>query len=167
MNSRSQPQCRVLREWLKESFFAAYNAVMIALRPLRISLFLGVVVTLLMISAAARIQKMKHISTGLWGGPHISMKVGAKSATIEYDCANGVIDGPLVVDAEGHFKLRGTHHRSHGGPVRADETSSGEPATYTGSIEGNTMNLTLKVGDADEETFTLEKGKEGELFRCK
>ena len=164
MNNRTQRQCRVLREWLKESFFAAYNAIMIALR---ISAALSIVVTLLMISAAARIQKMKHIATGLWGGPHISMKVGAKSATIEYDCANGVIDGPLVVDANGHFDLHGTHHRAHGGPVRADETSSGEPATYTGSIEGNTMTLVLKVGDADEETFKLEKGKEGDLFRCK
>jgi len=122
---------------------------------------------LLMISATARIQKMRHISTGLWGGQHISMKVGAKSATIEYDCANGVIDGPLMVDADGHFNLRGTHHAQHGGPIRADETSQGQPATYTGSIESNTMTLTLKVGDAEAETFTLEKGHEGELFKCK
>ena len=32
-------------------------------------------------------------------------------------------------------------------------------------IKGNTMTLNLKVGDSDAETFTLEKGKEGELFR--
>jgi hypothetical protein len=123
--------------------------------------------TLLTISAAAKIQKMRRISTGLWGGQHISMKVGAKSATIEYDCANGVIDGPLVVDAHGRFNLRGTHHMEHGGPIRADESSKGQPATYTGSISGNTMTLTLKFGDADAEMFTLEKGKEGELFKCK
>jgi len=126
-----------------------------------------VVLMLLMISAAARIQKMRRISTGLWGGPHISMKVGAKSATLEYDCANGEIDGPLVIDAKGDFKLRGTHRAEHGGPVRADESSEGRPATYTGSVKGNEMTLTLKVGDDEPETFTLEKGKEGELFKCK
>ena len=125
-----------------------------------------VVLMLLMISAAG-IQKMRHISTGVWGGQHISMKVGAKSATIEYDCARGAIDGPLVVDADGHFNLRGTHRAEHGGPVRADETSNGQPATYTGTIKGNTMTLTLKVGDSEPETFTLEKGHEGELFKCK
>ncbi len=54
-----------------------------------------------------------------------------------------------------------------GGPIRADDEPNGHPATYTGSIKGNTMTLTLKVGDSDEETFTLEKGKEGELFKCK
>ena len=110
---------------------------------------------------------MRRISTGMWGGPHISMKVGAKSATIEYDCANGVINGPLVIDANGNFKLRGTHRAEHGGPIRADESDAGSSATYTGSIKGNQMTLTLKIGDGEPETFTLEKGKEGELFKCK
>ena len=54
-----------------------------------------------------------------------------------------------------------------GGPVRADENPKGYPATYTGSIKGNTMTLTLKIADLDEETFTLEKGKPGELVKCK
>ena len=29
------------------------------------------------------------------------------------------------------------------------------------------MTLTLKINDSEEETFTLEKGKQGELFKCK
>lgn len=110
---------------------------------------------------------MRHISMGVWGGQHISMKVGPKSATIEYDCADGVIDGPLVVDADGTFNLHGKHHMQHGGPIRADESNEGQPATYTGSIKGNEMTLTLKLGDDEPQTFTLEKGKEGELFKCK
>ena len=110
---------------------------------------------------------MQRIPTGNWGGQHINMKVGAKSATIEYDCATGVIQGPLVVDRDGNFNLHGTHRRQRGGPVRADETPQDNPATYTGSIKGNTMTLNLKAGDSEVETFTLEKGKEGELFRCK
>jgi len=126
-----------------------------------------VVLMLLMISATAKIQKMRRISTGVWGGQHISMKVGAKSATIEYDCAHGMIDGPLAVDAGGHFNLRGTHRTERGGPTRADESSKGQPATYTGSIEGNKMTLTLKLDDLEPETFTLEKGKEGKLVKCK
>jgi hypothetical protein len=116
----------------------------------------------------AEAGKMQHIPTGNWGGQHINMKVGAKSATIEYDCATGMIKGPLVVDGDGNFNLRGTHRLLRGGPTRADETPNDRPATYTGSIKGNTMTLKLKISDSDEEeTFTLEKGKEGELFRCK
>ena len=112
------------------------------------------------------VLNMQRIPTGVWGGQHINIEVGEKSARIEYDCANGVIDGPLTVDSTGSFKLRGTHRVERGGPIRADDDTKGQPATYTGSIKGNTMTLTLKVGDS-EETFTLEKGKEGELVKCK
>ena len=133
----------------------------------RKSIAVVVVLMLLMISAAARIQKMRRISKGMWGGEHISMKVGAKSATIEYDCAHGVIDGPLAIDADGHFSLHGTHHMERGGPIRAGAIAKGQPATYTGSIDGKTMTLALKIGDGEAETFTLEKGKEGKLVKCK
>jgi hypothetical protein len=118
-------------------------------------------------SVIAETRKMQRIPTGTWGGQHIQMKVNAKSATIEYDCATGVIHGPLIVDASGNFNLRGTHRMQRGGPVRADETPNDHPATYTGSIKDNTMTLYLKLNDSDVETFTLERGKAGELVRCK
>ena len=125
------------------------------------------VIPLLLVSVTARTQKMQRIATGVWGGEHISIQVRAKSATIEYDCARGVINGPLVVDSKGHFSLRGTHSPERGGPIRADDQPRQYPATYTGSIKGNTMTLTLKLADSDPETFTLEKGKAGELVKCK
>jgi len=125
------------------------------------------VVFLLLISVTAKTQHMRRIATGPWGGQHISIDVGEKSATIEYDCASGVINGPLVVDSNGNFDLRGIHKMERGGPVRADDNSKGQPATYTGSIKGDTMTLTLKLEGLDEETFTLEKGKPGELVKCK
>ena len=120
---------------------------------------------LLLMSFTAK--KSQRIATGVWGGQHINMKVGANSATIEYDCASGVINGPLVVDRYGNFKLHGTHTMERGGPVRADAQPKPVPATYTGSIKGNTMTLTLKLADSEDETFTLERGKHGELFKCK
>ena len=164
MKGRSHPQCSVLRGDLSESFFAPYNANAMFKKHHTPVLVLVLLVACFVIAEA---RKMQSIPTGNWGGQHINMKVGAKSATIEYDCATGMIQGPLVVDGNGNFKLRGTHQPQHGGPIRADENPQDHPATYTGSIKGNTMTLSLKVGDSEEETFTLEKGKEGELFRCK
>ena len=110
---------------------------------------------------------MQRIPTGVWGGEHINIEVGSKSASIEYDCAHGVIEGPLVVDAGGRFNLRGTHTPERGGPIRADEQPHSLPAKYAGSISGDKMTLTLKLEGFDDETFTLEKGKQGELFKCK
>ena len=48
--------------------------------------------TLLIVSsAAARPRKMQRLSTGTWGGSHIRIEVGPRSAAIDYDCANGTI----------------------------------------------------------------------------
>ncbi len=110
---------------------------------------------------------MQRIPIGVWGGEHINIDVAEQSATIEYDCAHGVIEGPLTVDANGRFKLRGTHTPERGGPIRADEQQQSHPANYVGSISGNKMTLTLKLKGAEDETFTLEKGKQGDLFKCR
>lgn len=127
----------------------------------------SILVLILLTVSVAAMEKMQRIARGVWGGQHIKIEVGTKSAAIEYDCASGVIEGPLVVDANGNFKLHGIHRMERGGPVRADEKPKEIPATYMGSIKGDTMTLTLKIEDADDETFTLEKGKPGELFKCK
>jgi len=110
---------------------------------------------------------MQKIPAGVWGGEHIRLEVGTKSAKVEYDCAHGEIEGPLVVDAGGRFKLTGKHTPERGGPVREDDSRRSIPATFVGSIDGDKMTLTLKLGDSEDETFTLEKGKEANLFKCK
>ena len=122
---------------------------------------------LLLITSMANPQKTR-IATGVWGGVHINLDIGRNSAKVEYDCAHGAIEGPLVVDADGKFELRGSFTMERGGPARAGDTSEGRPATYSGTIKGDTMTLTLKVSGVDEpETFTLERGKAGRLVKCK
>ncbi|HKV32914.1 MAG TPA: hypothetical protein VJP89_01195 [Pyrinomonadaceae bacterium] len=113
-------------------------------------------------------RMMQGIPRGEWGGTHINMNVGEQLAKLEFDCAHGEISGPLSVDGEGKFKLPGTFTPERGGPVRADEAARARPAIYSGTIKGNTMTLTMKIEGSDEtESFTLEKGKAGELFKCK
>lgn len=125
------------------------------------------VLVLLLIASMANAQKTR-IATGVWGGLHINLEVGRNSAKIEYDCAHGAIEGPLVVDRNGKFELRGSFTQERGGPVRADDTPEPRPATYSGTIKGNTMTLVLKISGEDEtETFTLERGNAGKLFKCK
>src|SRR5688572_23147210 len=124
---------------------------------------------LLLVTAVLVYSQMpQRIPKGEWGGTHIQMNVGEQSATIEYDCARGEILGPLIINGQRKFQLRGTFTPERGGPIRADDDTPAQPATYSGEIKGATMTLTLKVSGSDEtETFTLEKGKPGELFKCK
>lgn len=126
-------------------------------------------VLLIVSLAAARPRRMQRLQTGRWGGSHIRIEVGPSSATIDYDCANGTINGPLTMDRKGHFTWRGSHNREHGGPIRIDEQSNGRAAIYSGWIKGDTMNLTVKLADTNEvvDSYTLKRGSAGRVFKCK
>jgi hypothetical protein len=119
--------------------------------------------------AVSKPRKAQRLPTGPWGGPHIRIDVGARSASIEYDCASGTINGPLTVDSRGRFTWRGTHHREHAGPIRVGEQGNDRPATYSGFVRGDKMTLTVKLPETNEvlETYTLKRGGFGRVFKCK
>jgi hypothetical protein len=129
-----------------------------------LSLSLVLMVAGLAISKPRRIR----LSTGQWGGQHIRIDVGARSATIGYDCASGTIDEPLMIDSKGRFTWHGTHHRQRPGPTRKNDQGSNRPAAYSGFVKGDTMTLTVKLSDTDEvQTYTLKRGAFGRVFECK
>jgi hypothetical protein len=126
-------------------------------------------VLLIASSGASKPRKMQRLPTGTWGGLHIRIEVGSRSATIDYDCATGAIDGPLTMDSKGRFAWRGTYNREHGGPIRIDEKPNSRPVIYSGSIKDDTMTLTVKLSDTNEilDTYTLRRGSAGRVFKCK
>jgi hypothetical protein len=127
--------------------------------------FLGVVY----VGVEGKPRKMQKISDGTWGGQHIKIVVENGSATVEYDCANGTINGPLNLDRSGKFSLSGTHVSERGGPIRLNMPRKGQAAQFTGWTDGKKMTLTVKLSDSKEDlgTFTLEKGSDGRLRKCK
>jgi len=121
------------------------------------------------VESSARGRKPRRLAPGEWGGQHIRMNVGESSATIEYDCAHGQMNGPLVIDRRGRFDLKGTHSREHGGPIRQGESESSQPARYTGWTDGKRMTLTVTLTGARENigTFNLTLGGSGRIFKCR
>lgn len=105
----------------------------------------------------------------VWGGPHVRLVITSKGAEVEFDCAHGEIKAPVKGDAQGRFDLPGTFVRERGGPVRSDETVSGEPVRYSGKIEGDKMTLTITLADSNQklDDFTLTRGSDGRLWKCK
>ncbi|HKP39212.1 MAG TPA: hypothetical protein VJT71_20295 [Pyrinomonadaceae bacterium] len=114
-------------------------------------------------------KKPRSIAEGMWGGQHIQMSVANGSASIEYDCANGTISGPLRVDSRGRFSLLGKHVRERGGPTRLGEDQEGENARYTGWTDGKTMKLTVTLVETKTELgkFELTRGNPGRVFKCR
>ena len=105
---------------------------------------------------------------GTWGGPHINLEVNEGGGDLNYDCAHGTIKEKIVPDREGKFVVKGRHVKERPGPTREDEDQSGEAATYSGSINGETMTLTVVLSARDETvgTFTLTRGRTGRIRKC-
>jgi len=110
-----------------------------------------------------------RVEAGVWGGEHVRLRVTDAGGQIEYDCAHGTVAEPLVLDAQGRFNVKGTHVREHGGPIRVGLEPATLPARYTGSVEGQKMTLTVTLTDEQTTigTFTLTRGGEGQLWKCK
>ncbi|HEV8579256.1 MAG TPA: hypothetical protein VGX68_09240 [Thermoanaerobaculia bacterium] len=106
--------------------------------------------------------------TGNWGGPHISLEVTAEGGRVEYDCAHGTIEGPILPDRDGRFEAAGNHFAEHGGPVREGEEEAGQPVRYRGRIAGKALTLTVILARSGDEvgTFTLTRDATPRLMKC-
>jgi hypothetical protein len=114
-------------------------------------------------------RRMKSVPKGTWGGEHIQLEVSEQGGQVEYDCAHGSIDQKLVLDAQGRFKVTGTHVHERGGPTRKGEGENGHPAQFSGQITGNKMTLKVTETDSGESLgeFNLTYGQTPRLMKCK
>jgi hypothetical protein len=114
-------------------------------------------------------SKSTRVANGVWGGDHIRLQVSDDGATVEYDCAHGTLAQPLALNAQGQFSVTGTHTNEGHGPIRVGREPSGQAASYTGSLQGPTMTLTVTLTDKQQPlgTFTLTQGSEGRLWKCR
>lgn len=106
--------------------------------------------------------------TGSWGANHVALTLDAGGGRVEYDCAAGTIDGPLVLDGAGRFAATGTHTPGQGGPARLDEVPPSYPARYSGSVRGDSMQLRIAVPARGLALgpYELRRGADGNLTRC-
>jgi hypothetical protein len=105
---------------------------------------------------------------GTWGGDRLRLVVDAKGAgRVELDCASGAIAGPLMLNEKGAFAAAGTFEQYRAGPQRADEAAAAKNARYEGTVEGETMTLSIwPEGAAKPQIFKLRKGAAVKLVRC-
>lgn len=105
---------------------------------------------------------------GQWGGQGVAMEVTGAGATLDFDCAHGSINQAIAPAGNGKFVAKGTFAIEHPGPSREEENASGQPATYTGFRDGDTLSLTITLTGTGKTvgTFTLSHGKMGKIRKC-
>ena len=73
----------------------------------------------------------------------------------------------MAVQANGDFDLLGTFTPDHGGPVLRDEAPARIKARYLGYVDGDTMSLTVSLEKDKVGTFTLSRGQQPNLRKCR
>ena len=111
-------------------------------------------------------SRLERVPKGEWGGQHVRLTVEDAGGTIEFDCAHGSLDEPLLLDSSGHFDVKG-RLVAEGGPVQKDEAETARPARYRGESDGQHLRLQVTLeGGEDAGTFSLAKGSPARLFKC-
>src|SRR5512138_597921 len=111
-------------------------------------------------------SRLDRVPGGDWAGEHVRLTVVDTGAKVEFDCAHGTLDGPLTLDADGRFDVKGTLV-GEGGPVRKDPDANARPARYRGRTDGKRMSLevTLESGESAG-TFSLSRNGRVKLVKC-
>jgi len=120
-------------------------------------------------SAWASLSAELHtLAPGVWGGDRLRMVIGREGAQLEFDCAAGTIDRPIALDASGKFNAKGTYTPEHGGPRREREAAAPR-ASYVGRVRGEAMTLTVTLDAGAERVgvFTLKRGNDPLLMKCR
>ncbi|MGH7476840.1 MAG: hypothetical protein ACRELD_11160 [Longimicrobiales bacterium] len=106
------------------------------------------------------------LPTGRWGGEHLAMDVTTTGATLEYDCARGTVDEPIVIGADGRFTASGTHTSEH--PVLGGEPYPTLEARYEGLLTGERLTLRVLLTESGDSlgTYLVTRGAQGTLFKC-
>ena len=114
-------------------------------------------------------SQLKSLTIGSWGGKNIRLDVTKTGAKVEYDCAFGTIDEPLLLEKDDTFEAQGSHVYERGGPIRLGEPPPERwPALYRGWTDGSQMHLTVTLLETGEVVgaFTLSLGRPPLLDKC-
>jgi hypothetical protein len=106
---------------------------------------------------------------GAWSGEHVSLVLTAQGGTVELDCAHGEIARAIVPDRSGRFDVPGTHVEERGGPAREGAPPLSLDVRYSGRVKDGRMKLSVTRVDTKARlgTFTLDRGREPSLVKCR
>jgi hypothetical protein len=107
------------------------------------------------------------LKPGIWGGDQAMLQVSAgEPATLELPCAHGSIPGPLEVQRDGRVEWPGRFASERPGPTRESD-EDGDPATYRGTVTGETLTLDVLVAGREVVgRLTLTHGRRVRVVKC-
>ncbi len=79
---------------------------------------------------------------GTWRSLAAELTVTEQGGSIQFGCAAGTIDAPIVLNARGEFSVDGTYTQLSGvAPPPGSNPPTPQPTVYSGRVSGNTLSL--------------------------
>ena len=105
---------------------------------------------------------------GNWGSLQSSgldnrlLAVTRTGAVLRSECSNGAIDGPIRLDASGHFQVLGTFQ------IQAGPAGLPRPARFAGIAVGEKLTLTVTLTEEKQNfgPFTMTFGQTPQIGYC-
>ena len=101
----------------------------------------------------------------VWGAPGQALTVKEGRGVLEESCSR-VVFGPIGLDGSGHFSATGELEEFAPGPQQGDAAPVMVPVTVSGTVDGETMALSIAAKGAADREVTLRRGLRAKVFRC-
>ncbi|WP_344303720.1 hypothetical protein [Nocardioides bigeumensis] len=108
------------------------------------------------------------VLAGTWGGDEAIFTFTSEGLVAMFECATGETAGPVRLDGDGRFEVRGWYALDAGGPGTAsEEPESKVEATYTGIRSQDQLEVVVELdGGVSRGPFLVTQGADGALERC-
>lgn len=108
------------------------------------------------------------VSLGEWGSAQLSLMVTQTGAILEFSCASGTINEPILTNKAGAFSVRGDYTPGSGAPPPEGYVPTTYPITAIGTVSGQRMTLTISRRDEPIEIgrFMVSRGTPAKLQKC-
>ncbi len=106
--------------------------------------------------------------TGTWRSIAAEMTLTVQGGSIQFGCASGTINAPVLVNTQGEFRVDGTYTQGSGVPPPPQiPPPTPQPTVYSGKVSGNTLTLSLQIqGGALSSPITLERDGSAQVIYC-
>ena len=103
---------------------------------------------------------------GDWAGDGFAVRPAPTGTIVQGQCAWGKIEGRILLDGDGGFRVKGYFNPYSSGYRLSDINRRDLPAVFEGRVTGQTMRLTLRTANKPARRLVLREGARIKFPKC-
>ncbi len=105
--------------------------------------------------------------TGTWRSHFAEVTLSAQGGSIQFSCASGAINAPVILNAQGEFSVDGTYTQGSGVAPPPGSEPTPKPVVYSGKVSSNTLTFSYQTqGGSISGPFTVVRDSSDKVIFC-